>query len=119
MRGYGDSLRGYGHDTHVRCNFTCQYCGYDGRAFPNWFQLTVDHIIPRSQNGPDIEQNKVTVCQACNSITSRMKFDPGLTMEQVLEAKRDRVRDRMADYFKFWEENVAPLYLKAWDKTGK
>jgi 5-methylcytosine-specific restriction endonuclease McrA len=115
MERYADSLWGYGHNTHVRYNFTCQYCGYDGRAFPNWFQLTFDHIVPRSLNGPDTDENKGTVCQACNSITSRMKFDRDLTKEQILEAKRARVRDRMADYFKFWREEVAPLYLKAWD----
>jgi len=46
-----ESLRGYGHKTHVRYGFTCQYCGYDGRAFPNWLQLTIDHVVPMSQGG--------------------------------------------------------------------
>ena len=33
------------HSVHQNCNFRCLYCGYDVRAFPNWFQLTVEHII--------------------------------------------------------------------------
>ncbi len=114
MKGYSDSLRGYGHSTHKKYNFTCQYCGYDGRAFPFWFQLTVDHILPKSHKGKDHADNKITVCHACNSITSRMKFRSGTTVERIIEMKRARVKERQAEYFKFWRSNVAPLYLSVW-----
>lgn len=115
MKSYRDSLRGYGHHTHVHYNFTCQYCGYDGRAFPNWFQLTVDHILPRNQGGTDTDDNKITVCQACNSITSRMTFSETMTREDIIIAKRQHVQQRQAEYFEFWKTHVAPLYL---GKTG-
>lgn len=117
VKAYGDSLRGYGHQTHVRCNFTCQYCAYDGRAFPNWFQLTVDHVIPTGQGGTDDEENKVTAYQAYNSITSRMTFGPGASREEVLVAKRERVKERQSEFFAFWEKNVAPLYLSRWQEA--
>jgi 5-methylcytosine-specific restriction endonuclease McrA len=111
---FSDSLRGYGHDTHVKCNFVCQYCGYDDRPFPNWFQLTVEHIIPRSQGGSDEEDNKITVCSACNSMTSRMSFGPDKSREEVLRQKKERVRERQEEFFQFWRDKVAPLYT-----TGK
>jgi len=113
---YPDSLRGYGHSIHVKCNFTCQYCGYDGRAFPNWLQLTVDHVIPRGSGGTDDDDNKVTACQTCNSITSRMKFPPGTTTKQALDAKRKRVLTRQTEFFEFWQDQVAPLYLNPWNE---
>ena len=118
MPKYSDSLRGYGHTIHIKYNFACQYCGYDGRAFPNWLQLTVDHVIPRSCGGTDDDNNKVTACQACNSITSRMKFAPGVEISQALEEKRERVLSRQTAFFEFWKAHVAPLYLKPWDEKA-
>ena len=41
---------------------TCQYCGQQpGRA-----NLTMDHVIPRSQGGQTIWENVVTACRDCN-----------------------------------------------------
>ena len=117
MKGYGDSLRGYGHETHAKYNFTCQYCGYDGRSFPNWFQLTIDHIIPLSQGGQDAEDNKITVCQACNSMTSRMTFSGEKSKEEIIAQKKQRVRERQSEYFRFWQTYVSPLYIQTWDAT--
>ncbi len=114
MTRYSDSLRGYGHGIHVKCNFICQYCGYDGRAFPNWLQLTVDHVLPLKSGGTDDDNNKVSACQTCNSMTSTMKFPPGTTTAQALEEKRKRVRTRQSEFFEFWKKNVAPRYLEPW-----
>jgi 5-methylcytosine-specific restriction endonuclease McrA len=38
----------------------CQYCGSQK-------QLTLDHVIPRSQGGPHSWENVVTACAPCNS----------------------------------------------------
>lgn len=121
MPGYGDSLRGYGHETHKKYKFTCQYCGYDGRPFPNWLQLTVDHIVPLRQGGPGDEDNKITVCHACNSITSRMTFSGGKSKEEIIAKKKQRVQERQSDYLEFWKNEVAPLYIQRWkeDERGK
>lgn len=41
---------------------TCQYCGKQpGRA-----QLTMDHVVPRSQGGATTWDNVVTACRDCN-----------------------------------------------------
>jgi 5-methylcytosine-specific restriction endonuclease McrA len=106
-----DSLRGYGHAVHLRNNFVCAYCGYDGRSFPNWLQLTVDHVLPTSSGGDDSPENKVTACQACNSITSRMEFASSTTIDAAFNEKCARVRLRRKEYFSFWIENVAMSFV--------
>jgi 5-methylcytosine-specific restriction endonuclease McrA len=41
---------------------TCQYCGIQpGRA-----NLTIDHVLPRSQGGLTLWDNVVTACRECN-----------------------------------------------------
>ena len=117
MKKYQDSLRG-GYEVYKRDNFQCCYCGFDGRPFPSWFQLSIDHILPRGQGGSNELENLATVCQACNSITSRMKFDHAMSVEQILKAKISRVRKRQEEYFQFWRKNVAPFYLDKW-KSGE
>ena len=45
----------------IRDNHTCQYCGTtDG-------QMTIDHVVPVSKNGPSSFDNCVCCCKACNS----------------------------------------------------
>ena len=41
---------------------TCQYCG----AQPGRAQLTLDHVVPRSQGGRSEWENVVSACYACN-----------------------------------------------------
>jgi 5-methylcytosine-specific restriction endonuclease McrA len=43
-----------------RDGYCCQYCGTTAG------QLTVDHIIPKSQGGKDSWENLVTACLRCN-----------------------------------------------------
>jgi 5-methylcytosine-specific restriction endonuclease McrA len=43
-----------------RDNYTCQYCGN------NTPQLTIDHMIPRSQGGEHKWSNLVAACPTCN-----------------------------------------------------
>lgn len=46
----------------LRDRFTCQYCG---QPFPT-YDLTFDHVIPRSKGGRTLWTNVVTSCSACN-----------------------------------------------------
>lgn len=51
----------------ARDNYTCQYCGKherDLRGKRN--RLTVDHIKPKSQGGPNHWENVVVACYYCN-----------------------------------------------------
>lgn len=96
------SLFGYARGVHQRSGGICAFCGA-GRGqdvdFDSWRQLTVEHLIKRSQGGsgtriraavdarfPELsadaratmsrqieDLNTVTSCQFCNSMTSHMK----------------------------------------------
>ena len=46
----------------LRDAHTCQYCG----EMPGRQELTVDHVLPRSQGGAHSWQNLVTACKPCN-----------------------------------------------------
>ena len=93
------SLFGYAVDVHVRSRGQCQLCGCGGPPldFHLWRQMTVEHLLGRSQGGylqqiresvakrfkdlPETDQhelskridalNTVTACSFCNSTTSR------------------------------------------------
>ena len=45
-----------------RDHYTCQYCG----AQPGSEELTIDHVLPRSQGGVSSWVNCVLACMACN-----------------------------------------------------
>ena len=45
-----------------RDNMTCQYCG----AQPGSDELTIDHIVPRSQGGTSTWENTALACVDCN-----------------------------------------------------
>lgn len=49
----------FGRDRHL-----CAYCG---EHFANFYQLSRDHIVPRSRGGLDSWMNVVTACRSCNS----------------------------------------------------
>lgn len=105
------SLFGYAQQVHVRSKAICQLCGCDAGDPPDfdlWRQMTVEHLIGRSQGGypadilraiktkfpqfpePDQlrlarqidEANTVTACSFCNSMTSRDRHSRN--MEQLL-----------------------------------
>ena len=40
--------------------YRCRYCG-------SHMNLTIDHVLPISQNGPGSDDNLVTCCKTCNS----------------------------------------------------
>ena len=47
-------------EVFMRDQYTCQYCGLKTR------DLTLDHVIPRTQGGRTSWENLVTACRACN-----------------------------------------------------
>lgn len=46
----------------IRDRYRCQYCGHKGSAF----ELTIDHILPRSRGGQTVPENLCAACFACN-----------------------------------------------------
>jgi 5-methylcytosine-specific restriction endonuclease McrA len=73
-----------------RDRFTCQYCGLQ----PGAEELTIDHILPRSQGGESSWENCVLACVDCN----RKKAD--------LPLKKAGMRLRSAPRMPVWR----PLY---------
>ena len=47
----------------IRDNFTCQYCYHQFKQK----ELTFDHVVPVSKNGPTTWENVVTACRPCNT----------------------------------------------------
>jgi 5-methylcytosine-specific restriction endonuclease McrA len=47
-----------------RDHFTCQYCGHQ----PAQDELTIDHVVPRSQGGQSTWENCVLACLDCNQL---------------------------------------------------
>ena len=45
-----------------RDHWTCQYCGLQ----PGGDELTIDHVVPRSQGGTSTWENCVLACVTCN-----------------------------------------------------
>jgi len=87
----GTSLIGYGSETYEKYHYTCVYCGFDGRTFDSWMQLSIDHIRPKSMGGKDDPSNLVVACRACNLITSRMSSRKEQTPQEIVVEKRQRV----------------------------
>ncbi|RLT39741.1 MAG: HNH endonuclease [Chloroflexi bacterium] len=46
----------------LRDAYTCQYCG----DTPGRYELTVDHVLPRSKGGDHNWTNLTTACKRCN-----------------------------------------------------
>ena len=51
------------HRIFARDRYRCQYCGRRGTAF----DLTLDHILPKSRGGRTLAENLATACQVCNN----------------------------------------------------
>ena len=47
-------------EVFLRDRFTCQYCGKKAQ------DLTLDHVVPRKQNGSHTWDNVVAACSRCN-----------------------------------------------------
>ena len=110
------SLFGYSAEVHIRSKGTCQLCGCGGEPydFDLWRQLTIEHLIGKSQGGylkqiresvknkfpnyrdSEIEEisleinsiNTVSACQFCNSTTSRDKSH--ISMSEIITHSGDR-----------------------------
>ena len=106
MEKFKDSLRGYGREIFERDNFTCQYCGLNGRVFENWLMLSVDHLLPNDDPERYDTKWQVTACQFCNTAKNKEKYVK-TTPEDMVKQKRKKIMETRNEYFQFWIENVA------------
>ena len=109
MAKYNDSLRGYAHEILKRDNFVCRYCGLDGKQWPNWLYLSVDHLLPPGHPQREEPQYKVAACRFCNEACNRTpRSVEGKSPEQLVEEKKRDIRAVHKEYKRFWDENVRP-----------
>jgi len=86
---------------YKRDNMTCQYCG----CRPGSAELTIEHVIPRSQGGATSWENCVLACVECNSRKAdRTPKQAG--MKLLSQPKKPRM-----SLFKF--ESLKPV--KSWE----
>ena len=112
---FQDSLRGYAHVVHKRDNFTCRYCGLDGKKlFAAWLSLSWDHLLPKGHPDRDKLEFIVTACMFCNTADNRY-FDMAAqrnisldnkTPEELVEQRRPYVNKTRQAYETFWKEHV-------------
>ncbi len=95
------SRRGYGMKVFQRDNYTCQYCGFDGRSFDGWLFLSVDHVVRVADGGANEPSNLITACRACNDFINR-------TTASGLDEKKRGIGRRREVQRVFWEANVQP-----------
>jgi 5-methylcytosine-specific restriction endonuclease McrA len=78
-----------------RDHYTCQYCGRQ----PGSAELTIDHVVPRSQGGESRWDNCVLACMNCNKIKAdrtpiqarmRLKRQPQRPSWSLIYATHDR-----------------------------
>jgi 5-methylcytosine-specific restriction endonuclease McrA len=63
-----------------RDHWTCQYCGVQ----PGGDELTIEHVIPRSQGGASSWENCVLACIACNKRKAdRTPREAGMKLRRV------------------------------------
>lgn len=87
-----------------RDNHSCQYCGKRG------VDLTIDHVIPKSQRGKSTWENVVTACRKCNlKKGNRTLVDSGL---KILRLPR---RPRFLLYSGF-PHDTPKSHVESWAK---
>jgi 5-methylcytosine-specific restriction endonuclease McrA len=73
-------------NVYNRDNYTCQYCSM--KAISK-FDLTLDHVLPKSRGGPKTWENIVSSCHKCNTKKgARTPKEAG--MKLLKEPKRPR-----------------------------
>ncbi len=115
MPSYTDALRGYALHIHRRDNWTCAYCGLDGReSFSAWLSLSVDHLLPKGHPDRDNPEYMTTSCFFCN-VSDNQYFDrahergitfDGKTRQELIEQRRPWVTKTRFEYHSFWEDHV-------------
>lgn len=104
---YSDSLRGYGYKYNLRDNFICVYCGLDGKVWPNWLFLSIDHLLPQKHPNRDNENYIVTACRFCNGACNRTVFNTtNKKPEEIIALKKSSIKKIRGSYKDFFDKKV-------------
>ena len=90
-----------------RAGHRCEYCHAPEAIFNLPFE--VEHIVPKSQDGPDDESNQALACRACNLYKSDQQSGIDQPTQEVVRLFHPR-RDRWDEHFRTYpatnNENV-------------
>ncbi len=100
--------------TALENGFKCCYCGDKmDLSFSTELSFTIDHVIPKSKGGEDIENNLEFVCRNCNFLKGEKSLDWFLenldrlkqrklksAMFKARRVKDDRIRNSYNEIFK-------------------
>jgi hypothetical protein len=76
-----------------RDNYSCQYCGLDGRAsFENALVMRVDFVVPRAKKGKKDPKNLVACCGPCNTIKGTKVYRNFEHAKEYVLASREELR---------------------------
>ena len=90
-----------------RDDYSCQYCGLDGRAsFENALVMSVDFVVPRARKGKKDPRNLVACCRPCNAIK-------GTRVYANLDEARTFVLKNREELRKAWESKTARPLVKS------
>lgn len=91
-----------------RDSMTCQYCG----SQPGGNELTIDHVLPRSQGGQTLWENTVLACVDCNrKKANRTPEQAGMKLRK--KPKKPHIRTFKYDVLKpvkSWEAFLGVAY---------
>jgi hypothetical protein len=95
---------------YLRDGMACAYCG---DAVENGTQLTLDHLVPRSERGSNEPVNLVTACFRCNR--NRGARDWRAFCEAVASYLDHEINPRaIVDYIELTtERDLAPFLVEA------
>lgn len=82
-----------------RDRWRCQYC-----STPlDKYNLTIDHIVPKSKGGKSDVENLLSACSRCNSIKGPLE------LEQFLEKCQARAQEHaeIASYYRKIADNLS------------
>ena len=90
-----------------RDDYSCQYCGLDGRAsFENALAMRVDFVVPRARKGKKEPSNLVACCTPCNTIKGTRVYGNFEEAKAFVLTKREELR-------KNWESKTARPLAKS------
>jgi 5-methylcytosine-specific restriction endonuclease McrA len=96
--------RDYKKQAFLRDNGKCRYCGIDFLSSLSLFwAYTVDHVVARSEKGPDTFENVVTCCSSCNGALSRVGHLK--TFDQRSEYVRSQIPSR-SEIYELWKHKL-------------
>jgi hypothetical protein len=104
----------------MRDKCVCTYCGWDGKVWPNYLYLSVDHLLPKEHpkycgaSKSYTDDYMVTACIFCNNALQWSLKDlkgldvDGKTPSQLVEIRRKLANESRERIRKTWKTYFEP-----------